>query len=315
MRHADLRAYLEMAQDTTRVRAYKAAIETLCPDKIVLDLGAGPGILSHLALAAGAKKVYAIDSDPHALAMAATVAVEMGASDRFVPITKRSRDVTRADLRGELAEVLVTETMDVLGTGEGICESTFDLVRRLCVRGAAICPRKLDVSLALGTSVDLVAMASEWGKIGGWLGLPYEKIIATMPTVALSASVEDRLRFTEWVDWQSIKIGHDDSRRRTLVPFTATRDGIVEAILVAWRAELCDGVSLSTFPADPLTHWKQGVVTIGGFLPVVAGRRYALEMVFSSPTKFGFAISDTAELVDPRVGMAFDAGKAIEIVG
>lgn len=311
MRHTDLRAYLEMVQDAVRVGAYKKAIDALCPGKVVLDLGAGPGILSHLALAAGAKKVFAVDQDPRPLQMAAGVVAKMGAADRFVTIAKRSRDVTRADLAGEQAEVLVSETMDVLGTGEGICESMADAMRRLCVRGAISIPRKLDVSLSLGGSAELANVAFEWGQVGGRWGLPYDEIISTMPTLALSMVATP---LTRWTAFQSLRIGQDDVVRHSLVPFWVERAGHADAILAAWRAELADGVVLSTFPEDPETHWKQGVVTICGGFEAAEGGRYVLEMVLSgSSTKFSWAIQDAVGHPDPRVHLVFGLGRAMEL--
>ena len=54
----------EMLKDEVRTKAYLKAIETnrhLFKDKIVLDVGAGLGILSLSAARAGAKKVYAVE--------------------------------------------------------------------------------------------------------------------------------------------------------------------------------------------------------------------------------------------------------------
>lgn len=315
MRHADLKSYLEMAQDEVRVSAYKRAIDALCPGKVVLDLGAGPGILSHLALAAGARKVYAIDSDPVPLAIAASVAAEMGAADRFVAIAKRSRDCTRADLHGDKAEVLVSETFDVLGTGEGIVESMLDAAKRLCTPWAVMIPRTLEVSLALGTSSALAEMAAAWASVGKRWGLPYDALVARMPAAACSMPVGLLQRMTDWTVWQAIKLGKDDVVRHTLVPFTAVRTGHVDAILAAWRAELADGVTLSTFPEDPETHWKQGVVTMGTGLDVEAGRRYIMEMVFSAgSTRFGWAVRQVADDDnDPRIELVFRLGRAVEL--
>jgi len=55
----------EMLKDTVRTLTYQRAIEENkedFKDKIVLDLGAGTGILSIFAARAGAKHVYAIEN-------------------------------------------------------------------------------------------------------------------------------------------------------------------------------------------------------------------------------------------------------------
>lgn len=314
MRHADIRAYLEMVSDHVRVAAYRKAIDATCPGKVVIDLGAGPGILSHLALAAGAKKVFVIDPDPAVLAMAAGVAAKMGPGHRFQTILKRSKDVTMADLGGQRAEVVVCELLDSLGIGEGICEAMADVGRRLCTPGAVMVPRKLDVALALGTSWDLEELAGQWSAVGKTWGLPYDEIIETMPTVALSMSVTNRHRFTGWVPWQSVRLGRAEVVRHTLLPFVAFPGGRARAILAAWEAELAEGVVLSTYPESVSTHWHQGVMTLGGHLDLVQNERYILEMILANgSTKFSYAIQAAKDNTDPRVLRAFELGRALDL--
>jgi predicted RNA methylase len=43
------------------MKLYREAIEAACKDKIVIDVGAGTGVLSIMAAKAGAKEVHAIE--------------------------------------------------------------------------------------------------------------------------------------------------------------------------------------------------------------------------------------------------------------
>ena len=53
-----------MMNDKVRMNAYEAAISrAVRPGDIVLDLGCGPGIMAMLACQAGARRVYAIDTN------------------------------------------------------------------------------------------------------------------------------------------------------------------------------------------------------------------------------------------------------------
>jgi predicted RNA methylase len=50
-----------MLADEVRLQAYKGAIYEISRDKVVVDVGAGTGVLSVFAAEAGASKVYAIE--------------------------------------------------------------------------------------------------------------------------------------------------------------------------------------------------------------------------------------------------------------
>jgi predicted RNA methylase len=56
-----------MIQDTRRVCAYKEAIAISVKDLIVVDVGAGTGILTEAAVQSGASKVYAIEKSEIAM--------------------------------------------------------------------------------------------------------------------------------------------------------------------------------------------------------------------------------------------------------
>jgi len=51
----------EMLQDVERINAYRLALSSLSEKKVVIDVGAGTGILSMIAMDYGATCVYAIE--------------------------------------------------------------------------------------------------------------------------------------------------------------------------------------------------------------------------------------------------------------
>jgi type I protein arginine methyltransferase len=57
----DPEIHKEMLSDEARVDNYRAAIKALCWEKSVIDVGAGTGILSEMAMDSGALCVYAIE--------------------------------------------------------------------------------------------------------------------------------------------------------------------------------------------------------------------------------------------------------------
>src|SRR6267378_4031682 len=80
-----------MLLDKIRCDAYREAIQrTVKPGEVVLDLGAGTGLLSFFALQAGARHVYAIEMSAIADAAAELIAAN-GFGDCLMLIRKNSK--------------------------------------------------------------------------------------------------------------------------------------------------------------------------------------------------------------------------------
>ena len=102
--------YGHMARDGVRMDAYARAIERVVrPGAVVVDLGAGTGILSLIAARAGAARVHAIEPNP-AIGLLPAMAAENGLADRitihavssFDVVLDERVDVIIGDLRGSL---------------------------------------------------------------------------------------------------------------------------------------------------------------------------------------------------------------------
>ena len=66
MSDSELKEHAGYLADTHKLAAYEQALRVLLADRrgVVLDLGAGSGILGLLAARAGAGRVYTVDSGP-----------------------------------------------------------------------------------------------------------------------------------------------------------------------------------------------------------------------------------------------------------
>eukprot|EP00217_Crustomastix_stigmatica_P008154 CAMPEP_0183788998 /NCGR_PEP_ID=MMETSP0803_2-20130417/142_1 /TAXON_ID=195967 /ORGANISM="Crustomastix stigmata, Strain CCMP3273" /LENGTH=116 /DNA_ID=CAMNT_0026033151 /DNA_START=175 /DNA_END=522 /DNA_ORIENTATION=- len=74
--YEDLEVHSLMLRDKPRVDAYSQALKRALlyyPQAVVLDVGAGTGLLSCIAAKAGAKHVYAVEASTMALLCAAVV--------------------------------------------------------------------------------------------------------------------------------------------------------------------------------------------------------------------------------------------------
>ena len=97
------------------MEAFKKAIDqSVKPRDVVVDLGAGTGILGFLALQAGAQQVFAIEQSD-SIDLARTVAAKSNMSDRIVFLNENSKDVTLP----VKADAIVSETLGSFGVNSG----------------------------------------------------------------------------------------------------------------------------------------------------------------------------------------------------
>ncbi|MEL6927650.1 MAG: 50S ribosomal protein L11 methyltransferase [Cyanobacteria bacterium J06600_6] len=102
MNYASVWGQQNMTLDARRNQAYYDALkQVITPDSVVLDLGAGLGILGLLAAQLGAKKVYAVDPEA-TIQVAKDIARQNGYGERF------------KCLKGKIEKVDLPEKVDVI---------------------------------------------------------------------------------------------------------------------------------------------------------------------------------------------------------
>ncbi len=250
----------KMLMDKVRCGAYHDAIQrTVKPGDVVVDLGAGTGLLSFFAVQAGARQVYAIESS--AIADIAAELIEAnGFRDRITLIRENSKKVRLP----ERCDVLVTETLSAFCfDDENIIESVADARERFLKPGGRIIPQSADTFLVPFSSDAFGVgrfVATDPANKSNFYGLDYgplaEKFFsesrfvraAGQPFFALSQPA-----LCYHVDFQK----DAQNPGKILVPFPVEGDGRLDGFLGWFEALLCEGVTLSNSPYLPMNHWKQ----------------------------------------------------------
>lgn len=102
-------------RDQRRTNAFREAInEVVRPGDHVLEIGAGSGILSLFACAAGAAKVTAVEIDPALAELVRATARENGFDDRLTVINGDGQDVELPPADVVIAELIDTGLLDEL---------------------------------------------------------------------------------------------------------------------------------------------------------------------------------------------------------
>jgi predicted RNA methylase len=140
--------HYEMVSDVRRVSPFRAAIRQACKGKVVVESGTGTSIMSLIAAGAGAAKVYAIELDPVIAAVARANIAKSGFGN-ITLLEKSTLDVTRDDLDGHAAEVLIAENLSTWQATEPQVQVMNHMVSALAGPGVTCIPLLADNRLEL----------------------------------------------------------------------------------------------------------------------------------------------------------------------
>ncbi|HET7866512.1 MAG TPA: amino acid adenylation domain-containing protein, partial [Burkholderiaceae bacterium] len=112
----DALLYHSMASHASRNRCYAQAFARHLPGKVVVEIGPGPhAVLARMAIAAGARKVYAIELLEHSYLAAQETVRGLGLDDRIILM---HGDATRVELP-EPADYCISEIIGNIAGSEG----------------------------------------------------------------------------------------------------------------------------------------------------------------------------------------------------
>jgi protein arginine N-methyltransferase 1 len=148
--------------DQVRVSAFRDAIaEVVTPGAVVLDVGAGTGILGLLACQAGARHVYSIEAGG-IIGLARSLARANGVADRITFVKGLS---TRVDVI-EPVDVVVGDQAGRFGFEAGLLTDFPDAARRFLKPGGVTIPSRVDMWVAP------VEHAEKFAQVTFWSGAP-----------------------------------------------------------------------------------------------------------------------------------------------
>lgn len=268
--------FLPMLNDTDRNDFFWHALKACdLEGKMVLDIGAGSGILSLMAARLGARRVVAVEECGDLVRIARRNVAANG-YEAVVEI----RHGLAADLQlNERADVLVTETLGTWMTCEGIIQYCEDARRRLLKDGAQVVPQ-------CGTQYAVLVESEELERLfsfrRSYRGIDLSAVMELQDTASVLWSKRIGLRPAEMVyrelcepfpvltaDFNSTLFSALPSCSTSRV---CTTEGTVHAVLDFWVVEDSQGRQLSTDPrarrCEPWAYardiaWGNGLQLVG----------------------------------------------------
>jgi len=229
------------------MEAYAAALRrAIEPGAVVVDIGAGTGIMALLACRYGARTVYAIEASD-TIEVAGEIARANGLADRIRFIHERSTRVTLP----ETADVVVSDLRGVLPLFEHHIPSVVDARRRFLKPAGRLIPRRDVMWLAVATAPDLYEpCVIPWERNGYGLDLGAVRPLVTNDWRKCRARPSQLL--LEPRPWAALDFATiEDPDASGAVTWVGTRAGMAHGLVLWFDADLGHDVSFSNAPGAP----------------------------------------------------------------
>jgi type I protein arginine methyltransferase len=256
--YTEFEVHRSMIGDRVRTEAFKRAIDSVVRrGEVVLDVGAGSGILSLFAARAGAARVYAVEQTSIAV-----LAQELAAANGVGGIVRVLHgDVMDVELP-ERVDVIVSEWLGGFGIDEGMLVPVVAARDRWLRPGGVMLPRLVTAWTALvhdrylGETVESLR--------NNPYGLDLEGLIdRTVNEISYSGgfrhlalgdrrSEPSRLWTTE-ADLVTLEEAQSPHEAETLL--RVHERGTANALALWFSVELAHDISFSIGPGDAPTHW------------------------------------------------------------
>jgi protein arginine N-methyltransferase 1 len=243
-----------LTETGTRLDQYARAIAArVRPGDVVLDLGAGTGILSFLATAAGARLVYAMEASD-VIACAELLASRSGVRDRLRFIHASSSEATL----DEQVDVIVADIHDTFGLQPTGLRSLIDARDRFLKPGGCLIPARTQLVVA---PVDVPHLYQR--TVDVWRTQVHGVDLSPLRTFATNRPHPARFEPSEAlgppaiiasIDFMSVNHFHAGGSAQV----TTTRSGMLHGVCGCFVTMLADGVTISNVPGrSETTHFAQ----------------------------------------------------------
>ncbi len=252
--------------DTVRNSVFTEALRrTVKAGDTVADIGSGTGFLGFVASRLGAKRCHLYEMDPDALTLSKKIA-------------KQSKIDNCAFHGGHSAavktppqvDVLVSETLGNYALEENILETLQD-ARRFLKPGGVMIPQTLTQLVSPVTASRLRDALDVWD-VGHGLDYRCAREVSLNNVYVRTVQKQDLSEDLPARTWDEIDFREDTSSdRQASVEWTVGAPRTVYGFALWWACSLLPGLSISTAPDAPQTHWEQLFLPLLEPMAVAAG--------------------------------------------
>lgn len=282
--------------DAVRNAAFHEALRQLIvPDETtVLDIGAGTGFLSFLARRLGARHCTLVE-----YADTLKLAEELARRNRIDQLSFVQGHSAEINLRRKV-DLVISETLGNYALEENLLETLID-ARRFLRAGGKILPCALRQFVAPVLQPRLYRELDIWPQIGFSLDYAMAREMA-LNNMYVKHIQPDDLGGSDQLHrcWDSLDLSPSaaapTSRRQSVSAWSASqlRKADVTQIwgfALWWESDLVPGITLSTSPFSPRTHWDQIYLPLLTPLALAAGDQVELTLISDTRPEVGVRVS------------------------
>ncbi len=278
--------HFDMLADTARNEAYEQAIiNSVKPEQKILEIGTGSGLLSMMAVRAGATQVTTCELVPELAEIAEQIIADNGYQHQIKVVNKRSNELKVGpglDLE-EKADLLISEILDAGLLGEHVLPSLRHAREYLLKPGAKILPYHADIH-AVAIESETIRLANPIKKISGFDLSRFNifKTITPYNAIQLDNTPHRKMSepfFADRIDFNNLpeeKTGRYYNAKTLSV--TINHTGNIDVVAFWFVLNVDDKVSISTAPDGDTLHWRQAVAILPESVAVTEGDVIELEL-------------------------------------
>lgn len=242
--------HIPMMNDTRRNDAFEAAIVAAIassgPGAQVLDIGTGSGLLSMMAVRAGARSVTACEAVPIIADMAQKIVADNGFADQIKIFAKPSTGLTVGTELDAPADILVSEILSSDLLTENVLDTFEDARARLLKEDAIVIPR---AASAIGCLVESEIL-NDYVFVDQVSGFDLSRFgdFAAMK-LPIHGTMTDWRRLSP--DVELVRIDLTQKRHECdlqIISIPVLEDGVATGIVQWMHVDLAEGVSFDNHP-------------------------------------------------------------------
>lgn len=278
--------------DRVRNQAFHDALARVIKrgETTVADIGAGTGLIGVMAEKLGAREVILYEAAEVAGVAAATLKANRAKACHLMPCHSTEMD------EPPRVDVVVSETLGNYAFEENIIDTLADARLRHLKDGGVMIPARIRQFAVPVISARIHDELTVWDRVGFGLDLSDAR------DMSLNNAYVRSLKPDELLDggaaakvWDTVALGSDTrASRKGEASWKLDTAHRIYGFAYWWDAELIAGVSLSTAPDAPRTHWEQLYFPLQAPMMVDAGESLLVTLRSRSSEEAGTHLAWTA---------------------